>query len=360
MSAAECAGKGVQRMRCVLNENVALRSWKLVPYAYYVRGYQYAQKLSREQFELLSQCDGRREMDKTPLLGQLERAGFVREAQEGETWSEWSKPRRCDNRYFPSVNWAVTGKCNFNCKHCFMAADNAPMMGEFSWEECVAFLDECESCGIQSVTLTGGEPMLHPRFRDIVREIYRRGMCLTELNTNGSFLTADFLDELKRLDMDTEIKISFDGIGHHDWLRGVPHAEEKALRAMKLAKEKGFRVRSQTNVHRGNLDVMYDTVAMLEGMGMEEIRIIRTTETPRWRKNGGDATLGIVEYYDEMTKLIERCLGSGFNISVDVWQFAHYRPGRGDYYFHPVQSDCGKYRDGIPAYKTFRESTASL
>ena len=65
MSAAECAGKGVQRMRCVLNENVALRSWKLVPYAYYVRGYQYAQKLSREQFELLSQCDGRREMDKT-------------------------------------------------------------------------------------------------------------------------------------------------------------------------------------------------------------------------------------------------------------------------------------------------------
>ena len=208
-------------MRCVLNEKVALRSWKLVPYAYYVRGYQYAQKLSREQFELLSQCDGRREMDKTPLLGQLERAGFVREAQEGETWSEWSKPRRCDNRYFPSVNWAVTGKCNFNCKHCFMAADNAPMMGEFSWEECVAFLDECESCGIQSVTLTGGEPMLHPRFRDIVREIYRRGMYLTELNTNGSFLTADFLDELKRLDMDTEIKISFDGIGHHDWLRGL-------------------------------------------------------------------------------------------------------------------------------------------
>ena len=345
-------------MRCVLNENVALRSWKLVPYAYYVRGYQYAQKLSREQFELLSQCDGRREMDKTPLLGQLERAGFVREAQEGETWSEWSKPRRCDNRYFPSLNWAVTGKCNFNCKHCFMAADKAPMMGEFSWEECVAFLDECESCGIQSVTLTGGEPMLHPRFRDIMREIYRRGMYLTELNTNGSFLTADFLDELKRLDMDTEIKISFDGIGHHDWLRGVPHAEEKALRAMKLAKEKGFRVRSQTNVHRGNLDVMYDTVAMLDGMGVEEIRIIRTTETPRWRKNGGDATLGIVEYYYEMTKLIERCLGSGFNISVDVWQFAHYRPGRGDYYFHPVQSDCGKYRDGIPACRGARGTVA--
>ena len=80
-------------MRYVLNKNVALRSWKLVPYAYYVRGHQYAQKLSREQFELLSRCDGEHELENTGLLVALERAGFVHEAQEGETWSEWSKPR---------------------------------------------------------------------------------------------------------------------------------------------------------------------------------------------------------------------------------------------------------------------------
>lgn len=338
-------------MRYIISNNVALRSWKLVPCAFYVRGHQYAQRLSREQFELLKRCDGVQELEQTELLRLLERAGVVREARPGETWSEWSRPHSFGNRYFPCVNWAITGKCNFNCRHCFMAADNAPMLGEFSWEECVSFLDECERCGIQSVTLTGGEPMLHPRFRDIVREIARRGMYLVELNTNGSFLTADFLDELRALDMDTEIKLSFDGIGHHDWLRGVPHAEEKALRAIKLAKEKGFRVRSQTNVHRGNLDVMYDTIAMLDGLGVEEIRLIRTTETPRWRANGGDATLGIFEYYDEMTKLIGRCLAGGFQISVDVWQFVRYRPRFGDYAFHPVQSDCGRYKDSIPACK---------
>lgn len=212
-------------MRYVLNKNIALRSWKLVPYAYYVHGLPYAQKLNREQFELLSCCDGVQELENTDLLSRLERDGFAHEACGNERWSEWSKPRQCDNRYFPCVNWAITGKCNFNCRHCFMAVDNAPMMGEFSWDECLAFLDECERCGIQNVTLTGGEPMLHPRFADIVREIAKRGMYLVELNTNGSFLTAEAVDELKALDMDTEIKISFDGIGHHDWLRGVPHAE---------------------------------------------------------------------------------------------------------------------------------------
>ncbi len=37
----------------IISNNVALRSWKLVPCACYVRGHQYAQRLSREQFELL-------------------------------------------------------------------------------------------------------------------------------------------------------------------------------------------------------------------------------------------------------------------------------------------------------------------
>lgn len=37
-------------MRYIISNNVALRSWKLVPCACYVRGHQYAQRLSREQF----------------------------------------------------------------------------------------------------------------------------------------------------------------------------------------------------------------------------------------------------------------------------------------------------------------------
>lgn len=345
-------------MKYVLNDRIALRSWPRIPYAYYMYGYPYAQKLSKEAFELLSKCDGEQEIEASDLLSQMEKTGFCRPAGDGETWSDWSAPRACDNRYFPHLNWAVTGKCNMNCKHCFMASDNAPMMGEFSWEECLSLLDECERSGIQTITLTGGEPMLHPHFMDIVRECARRRIDVGEVNTNGSFLTEEMLEEFKALGMDTEIKVSFDGIGHHDWLRGVPNAEEIALRAMRLAKEKGFRVRSQTNVHRGNLDVMYDTVKLLDEMGVEEVRIIRTTETPRWRENGGDSTLGILEYYDEMLKLIERCVQSGFRISVDVWQFLHYSPIDGTYYFHPVQVDCRRYRDSIPACKGARGTVA--
>lgn len=80
------------------------------------------------------------------------------------------------------------------------------------------------------------------------------------------------------------MKISFDGIGHHDWLRNREGAEKTALNAIRLCIENGFRVKVQTNVHRLNLDSMLPTAEMLDDMGVDEMRIIRTTESPRWRK----------------------------------------------------------------------------
>ena len=97
--------------------------------------------------------------------------GLVVVCEPGDEITPWQRLRLSSTRYFPHINWSITGKCNFNCLHCFMAADNAPMMDEFTWEECLALLDEVEYAGIQTITLTGGEPMLHPHFMDLCREI---------------------------------------------------------------------------------------------------------------------------------------------------------------------------------------------
>ena len=181
-----------------------------------------------------------------------------------------------------------------------------------------------------------------------------------EINTNGSLLTAEMLDEFRELGLNPEIKVSYDGVGHHDWLRGVEGAEEKALGAMRLAHERGFKVRAQTNVHRGNLDVMPATIELLDEMGVEEVRVIRTTETPRWRENSEDATLGVIEYYDAMLDLMALCVERDFDISVDVWQFAYFNPRHGTYGYHPTQIACSRYRDNIPACKGARGDIAGL
>ena len=101
-------------MICILNESVALRSWWRLPYAYYVKGVRGAHKLTKEEFELLSRCDGCTEIEESELLTRLLENGMVVACESGEkSLAPWQK-MVCDNRYFPEMNWMITGKCNYN------------------------------------------------------------------------------------------------------------------------------------------------------------------------------------------------------------------------------------------------------
>ena len=336
-------------MYCILNPNVALRSWWLVPYAYYVKGNRNAIGLKKEEYEMLSLCDGRHDLEETPLLKRFLTAGAVIPlTAKGEAeLSPWQK-RDCDNRYFPAMNWMITGKCNYNCLHCFNAADAAPLMSEFTLEEAERLLDEAEKSGINAFTITGGEPMLHKHFFEILENIYRRGMYVEELNTNGYYIDQPALDRMKAIGCYPLIKISFDGVGHHDWLRNKKGAEADALRAIRLCVENGFRVKAQTNVHRWNLDSMLPTLKLLDGMGIEETRIIRTTEVPRWNQNAAGATLELHEYFDEMLKLVSAYIAEDHRMNLDIWQMITVFPKEKRYRIRSVECGIGEYRDSIP------------
>lgn len=335
-------------MKYILNPNVALRSWRLVPYAYYIKHQRDAIGLSREQFELLSRCDGMREVEESELLRALVASGLARPCEGKERLTDWQKPRVCDNRYFPSMSWMITGKCNYNCLHCFNAADNAPLMSEFTLGEAEKLIEEAEQCGINAVTVTGGEPMLHKNFFAIVEGLYAHGMYVRELNTNGFFIDDDALARLKAIDGDIRIKISFDGIGHHDWLRNRKGAEENALRAIRLCGKYGFFTQVQTNVHRKNLDTLLQTAEKMDGMGVEHMRIIRTTEAPRWLQNADGATLGIGEYYDTMFDFLRTYIQKPRKMSIDIWQVAQVYPQSKSYRARPVECAKGEYRDSLP------------
>ena len=45
--------------RYILNPDIALRSWRLVPYAYNRKGVRNAKGLKKEEFEFLLKCDGK-------------------------------------------------------------------------------------------------------------------------------------------------------------------------------------------------------------------------------------------------------------------------------------------------------------
>lgn len=276
------------------------------------------------------------------------RDGIVHPAAEGARLTSWQEHLDCDNRYVPALYLSITGKCNFNCRHCFNAADNAPLMSQWDYDEYLAFLDECCAAGIHAFFITGGEPMVHLRFMDMMRAIYERDMFVFRINTNGSFLTPENLDEMRSFGCVPQTWLSFDGIGQHDWMRGRKGAEEQALAAIRLCVEKGFPTGVHVNAHRGNADVLSDTMRLMANEGVDIVRVLRTTEVPRWTESAPDMALSFSEYYEMGLSLIRDYVQLSPAMDLQLWQYITIDAKEHSYHVTPVHFADGAYDKDFP------------
>ncbi|MGN1103611.1 MAG: radical SAM protein [Candidatus Coproplasma sp.] len=346
-------------MYYILNKNIALRSWWLVPYAYYFKNRETASGLKKEEFELLSLCDGLHDIEECELVNSLVERQMIFPIEKGERQlSEWQKLLVCDNRYMPYMNWMITGKCNYNCLHCFNAKDNAPLQSEWSLDEATALLDQAQKCGINAFTVTGGEPMAHRHFFEILEGIYSRGMFVYELNTNGYFIDQRALDRFKQIGCYPFIKISFDGFGFHDWMRNHKGAEEIALNAIKLCVANGFRVMVQTNINRKNKDSILKTLEYLDQIGVKRTRVICTTESTRWEQNAAGQSFTVPEYYDACIEIAKGYIGGNRKMELDFWQLMTVYPCDKSYSLAPLPGSNQRYRETIPICKGARGKVA--
>lgn len=344
--------------RYILAEGVALRSWADVPFAAVRRGVIGATPLSAGEFWLALACDGERPLAPDQLASASFRSllekGLIAPAcasagEEAPSLHPWQRLRTARNRFMSTARLTVTGRCNFNCRHCFMASDNAPLLGEMGRAQLERLLDEIEACGFQQVNLTGGEPLVHPDFPWLLREIYVRGMMVGHINTNASLLTRELLEEWKTfMDPLPSLNVSFDGLGHHDWLRNREGAERQALERISLAVAEGFPVCVNLNVWKGNLDTLFESLLELSRRGVEFTRVARTSESPRWLQNGGaDETLSPREYLEVALGLAERWMRTEEPMVVYVWQVLTLDARKGTYMKSRFEGDPLRRRWGM-------------
>lgn len=327
---------------------IGLRRWKYVDRAIYIKNVTDAKSVTKEQFEKLLLCDSMHDLVKDEVIDSLLELNYIKECEKGDKPSEWSELKEYDNYYFPKMNLMITGKCNLNCIHCFNAKDNDRLNSELSFDEIIDILDQARDTGVNGFTITGGEPTVHKHFMDIIRAIYERDMFVFELNTNGILLTQKMLDEFKEIGCHPLIKISYDGVGYHNWMRQNDKAEEKTLKAIELCIKNGFRVKAQVQVNLKNLDVMMDTARLLDDMGVNEMRIIRTTEVPRWEQNSPNSTIPLEMYYEKMLDFARVYIKSDMKMVINVWQYYFLFPSGKSYSLQPIASSKKKFNIRTP------------
>ncbi|WP_022774683.1 radical SAM/SPASM domain-containing protein [Butyrivibrio sp. AE2015] len=333
----------------LLNKDIALRSWNKLPFAYYRRGENLPHVIDRRDFTTLLYCDGTEDIEENEITSKLLKEGIIiRKENKDENLLSWQQFRYCNNDVTPSLNIEITQRCDCNCRHCFNATGNNTPKEELTFENILKILDDAQKCGVFALTITGGEPLIRKDFKDIVDAIDERGMSIRELNTNGSFLTTDILDHFKEHGDKPLIKISFDGIGYHDALRGNPGMEEKSLYSIKLAVKSGFQVMVQMNINKENLSTIIPSLEMLDEIGVSTTRIIRTIETPQWAKNGVSATLSWEEYYENVLNILKDYCSKDHKMKIISWLFLTVDPVSKSYRTGYEKFTTKKYNSRLP------------
>mgnify|MGYP000436072073 CR=1 FL=1 len=106
---------------------------------------------------------------------------------------------------------------------------------------------------------------------NIVKDGYLKNKMYYLIYTNGVLVNEKLLAELDRRGIKPEFTLSFDGVGCHDWMRGMEGAEQAAIDAIKLLKSKGFQVAIETVLYTGNKGTLADTLKLSMEIRMIEI-----------------------------------------------------------------------------------------
>ena len=182
----------------------------------------------------------------------------------------------------------MSSSCNLRCRHCWItpkfSADGKPDPGDVvDLDALREAVREGKTLGLSGAKLTGGEPMLHPRFMEIADMLSAEGLSLN-METNGTLLTAETARHLKEKTRVSFISISLDGpdAETHDAFRRVPGAFDAALRGLGYLVDAGYKnCQLIMSVHHGNRNQIEDVVKLAAKHGASSVKLNPVTMSGR-------------------------------------------------------------------------------
>jgi Fe-coproporphyrin III synthase len=170
----------------------------------------------------------------------------------------------------PIVVWNITRTCNLRCVHCYSDSMSMKYPGELNWEQMQAVVKDLAGYKVPSLLLSGGEPLIHPRFFDLVDLATEQGLKLT-ISTNGTLISPEKAALLKAANV-AYVGISLDGIGEiHDQFRGKVGAFEAAVRGFKNCHDVGQKTGLRLTLTRHNVENIECILDFIEEQNIQRV-----------------------------------------------------------------------------------------
>jgi AdoMet-dependent heme synthase len=153
------------------------------------------------------------------------------------------------------VIWEVTQACDLACVHCRASAMPARNSRELTTEQGYRLLDQVRSFGDPMMVFTGGDPLKRPDLFDLIHHSVDLGLRTNVTPSATPLLTAHAIDRFKKSGV-ARMAISLDGpdAETHDSFRGVAGTFDRAMFALRHARDIGLDTQLQTTVTRRNMN----------------------------------------------------------------------------------------------------------
>lgn len=124
-------------------------------------------------------------------------------------------------------------------------------------------LKQLNDLGVPQISITGGEPLCHPRIYDIVELIIQEGFTI-QMTTNGLLINDEFINTFSKYsDQCFRISVSLDGIKEaHDKVRGEGNFS-KVMDRIKFLQKNHFKFGINTVISNYNIDTIDEYLDML-------------------------------------------------------------------------------------------------
>lgn len=327
-----------------LHNDYLLRGWKGAACVLLQRHTKKVTILNSMKFRLLLLCDGVTDLDPEMFLEEEQKAldeflekNIVISCEEAFPLEEEQEYYKYPNRYVRDILWSVTGRCNFHCRHCYMDAPNGAL-GEISHEDAISLIDQMAECGIMNIALTGGETFVRKDIWDLITRISEHGIRISQIYTNGWLVNESVLDRMEELGQKPEFEFSLDGIGWHDWLRGVSGSEERVIQAIELCRKRGFSTAVESCFHKGSISCLRETVQRMGELDTR-IKIGTISMTELWKQKNEGYAFNDREYYDEVLKYIPRFFEDGMPADLLIGGVVQFHKGSKEYRIIPEKHD---------------------
>lgn len=174
----------------------------------------------------------------------------------------------------PSLNHLmieITSYCDFKCKHCYCNSNNNKYRS-LELREISKLIKDFKKGEGKSVTLTGGEPKLHPEFWGIM-ELLNQNNIESSIFTNGFHWDMRDIQRIKKLNLKT-LQVSVDGIKEtHNNFRGVKGSYQKAIETLKIAKDNSLNTVMMITIHQNNIHEIPELLEIAKKLQVNSVNL---------------------------------------------------------------------------------------